>query len=126
MAIAETPRTRDDLEAHGIAAAGTVCWQPTTSQLYTHALARGEARIAEGGPLAVDTGIHTGRSPKDKFIVREAGSEARIWWSDVNAEISEDAFEGLRRKVTAYLGQRDLYVVDAFAGADPEHRSQSG
>ena len=100
MAIAETPRTRDDLEAHGIAAAGTVCWQPTTSQLYTHALARGEARIAEGGPLAVDTGIHTGRSPKDKFIVREAGSEARIWWSDVNAEISEDAFEGLRRKVT--------------------------
>ena len=123
MAIAETPRTRDDLEAHGIAAAGTVCWQPTTSQLYTHALARGEARIAEGGPLAVDTGIHTGRSPKDKFIVREAGSEARIWWSDVNAEISEDAFEGLRRKVTAYLGERDLYVVDAFAGADPAHRA---
>jgi phosphoenolpyruvate carboxykinase (ATP) len=84
---------------------------------------RGEARLAEGGPLVVDTGVHTGRSPKDKLIVREPGSEERIWWGDVNAEISEEHFEGLREKVVASLGERDtVYVVDAFAGADPAHR----
>ena len=78
--------------------------------------------MAEGGPLAVDTGVHTGRSPKDKFVVREPGSESRIWWGDVNAPLGEDKFEGLREKVTDYLSARDLYVVDAFAGADPAHR----
>jgi phosphoenolpyruvate carboxykinase (ATP) len=122
MAIAETPRTRRDLEAHGIVPSRAVEWQPSTAQLYTDALLRGEGRIAEGGSLAVDTGKHTGRSPKDKFIVREPGSDDRIWWSEVNAEISEDAFEGLRAKVTSYLGERNLYVVDAFAGADRAHR----
>ena len=54
--------------------------------------------------------------------MREPGSEGRIWWGDVNAEISEEHFEGLREKVAAYLERRDLYVVDAFAGADPAHR----
>jgi phosphoenolpyruvate carboxykinase (ATP) len=122
MAITESPRTRGSLETHGIWATGSVHWQPSTSQLYTDALARGDARLAEGGPLAVDTGLHTGRSPKDKYIVREPASEDRIWWGEVNAEISEDAFEALRRKVTSYLGERDVYVVDAFAGADPAHR----
>ena len=92
------------------------------SLLYSHALARGEGRLAEGGPLAVDTGVHTGRSPKDKFVVREPGSESRIWWGDVNAPLGEDKFEGLREKVTDYLSARDLYIVDAFAGADPAHR----
>jgi hypothetical protein len=92
---------REGLAEHGIATVrGRIYWQPTTSQLYTHALARGDGSLAEGGPLVVDTGIHTGRSPKDKFIVREPGSEDRIWWSEVNADISEDSFERLRDKVT--------------------------
>jgi len=113
---------RDSLAEHGIAVRGRVYWHPTTSQLYSHALARGEAQLAEGGPLVVDTGVHTGRSPKDKFIVREPGSESRIWWSDVNAEISEEAFERLRQKVAARLGESDVYVIDAFAGSAPAHR----
>jgi phosphoenolpyruvate carboxykinase (ATP) len=119
--IATVPN-RGGLAEHGIDVSGRIYWHPTTSQLYTHALARGEARLAEGGPLVVDTGEHTGRSPKDKFIVREPGSEERIWWGDVNAEISESSFERLRDKLVARLGQGDVYVVDAFAGADPEHR----
>ena len=119
--IATVP-DRGSLDDHGIDANGRVYWQPTTSQLYSHALARGEAALAEGGPLVVDTGEHTGRSPKDKFIVREPGSEDRIWWSPTNAEMSEDGFERLRDKVTARLGEADVYVVDAFAGADPAHR----
>jgi phosphoenolpyruvate carboxykinase (ATP) len=113
---------RVDLSRHGIKTTGRVIWEPTTALLYEHAIARGEARIAEGGPLVVDTGIHTGRSPKDKFVVREPASEERIWWGG-NNEISEDAFEHLRDKVTDYLGgEPTLYVVDAFAGADPAHR----
>jgi phosphoenolpyruvate carboxykinase (ATP) len=114
---------RGGLAEHGIPEVrGRIYWHPTTSQLYSHALARGEAALAEGGPLVVDTGEHTGRSPKDKFVVREPGSEERIWWSDVNAEISEDGFEQLREKVAGRLGESDVYVVDAFAGADPAHR----
>ena len=120
--MATTVDERLDLEAHGINPCGEIHWQPTTSLLYTHALARADARLAEGGPLVVDTGVHTGRSPKDKFIVREPGSEGRVWWSDVNADLSEESFEGLREKVVAHLDARDLYVVDALAGADPAHR----
>jgi phosphoenolpyruvate carboxykinase (ATP) len=119
--IATVPNRRD-LAEHGLDVSGRVYWHPTTSQLYTHTLARGEGQLAEGGPLVVDTGIHTGRSPKDKFIVREPGSEDRIWWGDVNAEISEDSFERLRDRLTTHLGESDVYVVDAYAGADPDHR----
>src|SRR5262245_27303320 len=110
------------LEEHGIRAAGDVHWNPTTSLLYTHALLRSDARLAEGGPLVVDTGFHTGRSPRDKFVVREPGSADRIWWGSVNQPITEDRFDGLRARVVAYLEQRDLYVVNSFAGADPSHR----
>ncbi len=118
-----TTESRTGLAVHGIEATGTVHWNPSTSQLYTDALTRGEGRLAEGGPLAVDTGKHTGRSPKDKFVVKEPGSEDRIWWGDVNAGISEEHFEGLREKVTAHIGAGDdLYVIDAFAGADPKQR----
>jgi phosphoenolpyruvate carboxykinase (ATP) len=113
---------RDELAQHGISVRGDVYWHPTAAQLYEHALARGEARLAEGGALVVDTGVHTGRSPKDKFIVREPVSESRIWWGDVNAEIDAEHFERLRQKLALRLGEGDVYVVDAFAGADPAHR----
>jgi phosphoenolpyruvate carboxykinase (ATP) len=101
---------------------GRIFWQPTTALLYSHALERGEGKLAEGGPLVVDTGRFTGRSPKDKFVVREPGSEDRIWWGKVNQALDEDNFDGLRTKVVARLEGQDLYVVDAFAGADPAHR----
>jgi phosphoenolpyruvate carboxykinase (ATP) len=110
------------LDEHGLQPAGHVYWNATTSMLYSHALLRGEATLAECGPLVVDTGIHTGRSPSDKFVVREPDCEDRIWWSHVNQSIGEGGFEAVRAKLVAYLERRDLYVVDAFAGADPEHR----
>jgi phosphoenolpyruvate carboxykinase (ATP) len=112
-----------DLSQQGLRPSGRIYRNPTTAMLYTHALARHEGVLAEGGPLVVDTGIHTGRSPQDKFIVREPGSEDRIWWGEVNHELSEDAFEGLREKVIAHLDRsEELYVVDSFAGADPARR----
>ena len=111
-----------DLSAHGINATGRVIRQPTTAMLYEEAIVRGDGRLAEGGPLVVDTGKFTGRSPKDKFVVREPSSEDRIWWGG-NNEIDEEHFDGLREKVVAFLEQQEtLYVVDAFGGADPAHR----
>ena len=116
-------RGRVGLQEHGIDPSGTVVWSPTTAQLYEHALKCGDGRLAEGGPLAVDTGAFTGRSPKDKFVVAEPGSEDRIWWGEINQPLPEQKFEGLRAKVVAHLAAQDpLYVVDAFAGADPAHR----
>jgi phosphoenolpyruvate carboxykinase (ATP) len=114
--------TSSGLEGHGLDPEGRVYWNPTTSLLYTHALVREEGRLAEGGPLVVDTGRHTGRSAKDKFFVREPESEDRIDWGDVNQPISEERFEGLRERLVDHLNERDLYVVNAFGGADPAHR----
>jgi phosphoenolpyruvate carboxykinase (ATP) len=122
MATTIRPEGQVDLAESGIEARGRIFRQPTTSLLYTHALARDEARLAEGGSLVVDTGRYTGRAPNDKFVVREPGSEERIAWGPVNREISEGSFEGLREKVVVYLEGEDLYVLDAFAGADPAHR----
>jgi phosphoenolpyruvate carboxykinase (ATP) len=117
-----TDLPEDGLAVHGLRVGGRALRNPTTSQLYAAALERGEAVLAENGPLVVDTGRFTGRSPKDKFIVREPRSQDRIWWSDVNAEISQEHFDGLRGKVVAHLEGGDVYVIDAFCGADPKHR----
>src|SRR5690348_6784103 len=117
-----TDRPEDSLAEHGLRVGGRVLRNPTTSQLYAAALERGEGVIAEDGPLVVDTGRFTGRSPKDKFVVREPGSEDRIWWSDTNGEISPEHFDGLRAKVVAHLEATDVYVIDAFCGAEPKHR----
>jgi phosphoenolpyruvate carboxykinase (ATP) len=120
MATTELPAV--ELTEHGLTPTGRVHWNPTTALLYMHALRRRDAVLAEGGPLVVDTGVHTGRSPRDKFVVREPESEARIWWGEVNKPLDEERFERLREKVVRHLEARELYVVDAFAGADPEHR----
>jgi phosphoenolpyruvate carboxykinase (ATP) len=122
MAIIEDVGQQVDLSEHGITPGGRVHHQPTTALLYSHTLQRREGNLAEGGSLVVDTGAHTGRSPNDKFVVREPGSEDRIWWSKVNQDLDEVHFDGLREKVVSHLERRELYVVDAFAGADPAHR----
>src|SRR2546425_13261811 len=112
-----------ELSEHGLQPRGRIYRNPTAAMLYMDALERKEGVVAEGGPLVVDTGVHTGRSPKDKFIVRERGSEDRIWCGDVNRPLEEENFFGLRGKVVAYLNvQPTLYVVDALAGADPAQR----
>jgi phosphoenolpyruvate carboxykinase (ATP) len=122
MTATELPG-RVDLTEQGIDATGAVYRNPTTALLYTHALARGEGKLAEGGPLVVDTGAFTGRSPKDKFLVDEPSSTDRIWWGDVNQKLSEDHYELLREKVASHLAASEaLYVVDAWAGADRVHR----
>jgi phosphoenolpyruvate carboxykinase (ATP) len=113
-----------ELAEHGIAAAGEILRNPTAAVCYERAVLNGEARIADGGPFVVDTGKFTGRSPKDKFAVEEPESQDRIWWTPgPNGILPEEKFDGLRAKVTDFLSQQEpLYVVDAFAGADPKYR----
>ena len=96
-------RVNAGLEAHGLDPVGTIVWSPTTAQLYTAALKNGDGALAHGGPLAVDTGTFTGRSPKDKFVVEEPGSQDRIWWGEINHPLPEDKFDGLRAKVVEHL-----------------------
>jgi phosphoenolpyruvate carboxykinase (ATP) len=111
-----------DLSALGIDASGSVRRNLAVPVLVADAVRAGTGVLAEGGALVVDTGVHTGRSPDDKFVVREPSSEPRIAWGKVNRPLEPDSFERLRGKVASHLGERDLYVVDAYAGADPAHR----
>ncbi|OGS13062.1 MAG: phosphoenolpyruvate carboxykinase (ATP) [Elusimicrobia bacterium RIFOXYA2_FULL_58_8] len=90
--------------------------------LYEHAVARHEAEITAGGALAARTGKHTARSAQDKFIVKEPSSEKHINWGAQNVAIDSDSFDALLRKVTAYLGDKDIYVRDCYAGSDAKNR----
>jgi phosphoenolpyruvate carboxykinase (ATP) len=94
----------------------------SVAELYERAIAAGEGVIAADGPLVVRTGKHTGRSPKDKFIVREPSSEAKIWWGEINQPMDEAAYDRLRADVLTYTSDRELYAQDCFIGANPAHR----
>jgi len=92
------------------------------AELYELALREGEGVLAADGPLVVKTGKHTGRSPKDKFVVVEPSSEAKVWWGDVNHPISEAHYDRLRARLVKYVRERDLYAQDMYIGAHPLHR----
>ena len=94
----------------------------STAELYEDAIRAGEGILAASGPLVVRTGKHTGRSPKDKFIVREPSSEAKIWWGEVNQPISEEHYDRLRARLVAHVAERDLYAQDCLIGAHPDHQ----
>ncbi len=89
--------------------------------LYEAALVHGEGHVAAGGALVATTGPHTGRSPKDKFIVRDDTTRDTVWW-DHNQAMEPEAFDALVRDFLAHAGKSELYVQDLFAGADPAHR----
>ncbi len=91
------------------------------AELIELAIARGEANFAAGGALAVETGVHTGRSVQDKFTVRDASTDKVVWW-DNNKPMSPEQFELLWADFKAHARTRELFVQDLFAGADPAHR----
>ncbi len=100
-----------------------VHWNLQPSELYEHAIRNDEAIMTQDGALRVLTGQYTGRSPKDKFFVDEPMSANHIWWNDINKKTDEATFDHLHKRVLDHLkDQRHLYVVDAFAGADPTYR----
>jgi phosphoenolpyruvate carboxykinase (ATP) len=110
------------LDRHGIRNPGKVYYNAPVSALYEEAVRRGEGEIAEGGTLVSYTAPHTGRSPQDRFIVKEPGSEEEILCGPVNKPISTAHFNSLYKRVTAYLEGKDLFVRDLYVCAHPEYR----
>lgn len=94
----------------------------SVAELYEHALRRGEAVLGADGQLIVDTQPHTGRSPKDKFFVKEPSSEAHIDWGDTNRSMDPGTFDALWDRVSAYLSEREVYSIDCYVGADQHYR----
>ena len=94
----------------------------STAELYEHAIRNGEGTISAHGSLVVRTGRHTGRSPRDKFVVREPSTRAKVWWGSVNQPISEQHYDRLRERLTAYMADRPIYSQDLYIGAHLRHR----
>ena len=87
--------------------------------LVAQALRRGEGVLTDTGALMADTGTFTGRSPKDRFIVRDATTADAVWWGDINIPFDAGKFEQLHQKMVAYLADKEVFVRDAYAGAHP-------
>jgi phosphoenolpyruvate carboxykinase (ATP) len=113
---------RVGLDAVGIGGAAAVHWNPDVAELYEEAVRRQEGVITADGPLVCRTAPHTGRSPNDKFIVREPSSEGNVAWGKVNRPIDPASFDALHRRLAAHVSGRDLFVQDCWAGADPAFR----
>jgi len=94
----------------------------TGAQIYEHAIRRKEAVIGYDGQLVVETGQHTGRSPNDKFFVREPSSEGHIDWGKSNRPIDAAKFDALFERVAAYLSEREVFSLDCYVGADERYR----
>ncbi|MEX0935573.1 MAG: phosphoenolpyruvate carboxykinase (ATP) [Gemmatimonadota bacterium] len=111
--------SRNGLDLHGLQPSATVHWNLSRAQLCEQALAREEGQLSHTGSFVAVTAPHTGRSPKDRFIVRSPSVEDTIDWGEINLPISPQHYERLRANVTAHLESRDLFVRDARAGEDP-------
>ena len=109
------------LDAQGITGLGNVYYNQIEPALVEAAVARGEGRLGKGGAFLCSTGQFTGRSPKDKFVVRSPSVENTIWW-DNNAPMTPEAYALLKADMLAHLQGRDMFVQDLYAGADPLHR----
>ncbi|GMN13234.1 phosphoenolpyruvate carboxykinase [Altererythrobacter sp. MTPC7] len=110
------------LADQGIATDATIHANLTSEELTQAALDNGEGKRAKNGPLVVETGKHTGRSAKDKFIVRNGETEDTVWW-DNNASMQPEHFAALKADFMDAVAKRDtLYVADLFGGSQPEHR----
>ena len=111
------------LESQGLAPRGDVHWNLVSPILIQDAIRRGEGELVDMGPFRAVTAPHTGRSPNDKFLVREESSSADVDWGKVNQPFSEQQFEVLLGDVRDYLNTRDeLFVQDLYCGADPKYR----
>ena len=110
------------LEDYGLINLGKVYRNLSPAQLVEHSLARNEGILAANGAFSATTGKHTGRSPKDKYIVSNEDIADRIWWGDNNHPLSSEKYELIRQGVADYLQGRDVYVLDAAVGADPSYR----
>src|SRR5690606_22352258 len=112
---------RPGLEEHGLNGRGEQHWQVSAPERVEQAVRDNEGNLGEGGALNAVTTPHTGRSPNDKFIVRDS-TEGDIWWGVVNKAVESEQYDALRADLVSSLEGQDLYIRDMWAGADPTYR----
>ena len=122
MSSQHEPEIRTSLDYLGLRNLNEVYWNLTTPGLYEHAVRRREGLISHLGPLVVRTGAYTGRSPNDKFIVRESKTSDNIWWGSVNRPFDETKFKNLWHRLQGYMQGNDIFIQDCYIGADPKYR----
>ena len=111
-----------DLEQYGLKDVVSIKHNPSYEELAKDEDSKGECSFTDNSTAMVDTGIFTGRSPKDKYFVDQAPSNEHIAWGDINQPISKEIYEDLFKLTTEQLSGKELYVVDAFAGASKGSR----
>ncbi|MEP1033191.1 phosphoenolpyruvate carboxykinase (ATP) [Ekhidna sp.] len=97
-------------------------WNLSQSELIEETLKSGEGVLTSTGALMCDTGKFTGRSPKDRFVVKDAKTEDSVWWGNINIPFSEENFDNLYQKMVKFVEDKKVYVREAYAGADKTHR----
>ncbi len=112
---------KHSLAQHKIYGARTVYWSPPSAMMFEEAVKHGEGMVVNSGAFSVITSPFTGRSPKDKYIVKEPSSDEHIWWGEINHPISPEVFDELYNRMTGYMQGRDIFVQDVYAGADPDY-----
>ncbi len=110
------------LAGTGVRVAAALHANLTAPALVAHSLRKNEGRLSADGALIVRTGVHTGRSAGDKFVVDEPSTNANVWWGKINQRLAESSFAMLKGRVQAYLQGRELFTQDVYAGADPANR----
>ena len=108
--------------AIGLDNLGNQFWNLTPAELVEDAILMGQGMLTDTGALAIETGEFTGRSPKDRFVVCDEKTENSVWWGDVNIKFTPEKFDALYNRMKAYLTGKDMYVRDAYACADDNHR----
>ncbi len=111
-----------DISAEVIRRAPAVHHNLSSPVLYEHAIRRHEGKLLQGGTFAVRSGERTGRSPKDKFLIKTPGISEHVWWGQHNQPLSDDQYQRVKRKVADHLASREVYVQDCYVSQDPNHR----
>lgn len=114
-------QSKHGLENNGLTNLKKVYWTLPTASLIEHAVQRGEGVLAHGGGLIVSTGIHTGRSVKDKFVVNEKTNGDDIWWGEINQPMSQDHFDRIYARMKDYFQDREVFVQDITVVAHPSY-----
>ncbi len=112
--------SKHGLDLHGLQQTGPVHWNLAAPLLSEHAIRRNEGQLAANGALVALTGARTGRSPKDKFIVRDSITDSTVEWGTTNVPMTPEHFDKLHSAIAKHFVDRELFVVDAWAGADPQ------
>lgn len=113
--------TTGNLERYGIKNA-TVHWNLPAEELQAHTVAKGMGKETNNGTLAINTGKFTGRSPQDRFLVKDDYTKDRVWWGKVNKPLSPENFDILYNEIVNYMSDKELYARDGQVCADPKYR----